>query len=224
MIIDLDFLKTQLGIDLADDSRDENLQHFLDIATSIVECEVKRPLFQATRTEYYDGNGQRELCLLRRPVTEIVSVHEDCRGFFGSYPDSFDPNTELVSGEDYALKLDAIFGDQGTSESGILIRIDSVWPRVRLNRRENLNLQVAHSLGSIRVQYEAGYSADNMPANLKYAVAALVGLVQSTAAQGFSLQSESLDYYSYTRGSGEDELKRIEDVRSILRKFRSPVF
>lgn len=223
-IIDLAYLKIQLGIDAGDTSNDTQLQQFIDQAEAIIKRYVKRPLEEATTIEYYNGNGRRQLVLKRRPVTSVTSVHEDQSGFFGDPSDSFDSSTELTEGEDFAIRRDNRFGDPTHSASGMLVRMGAVWPRVRLDRSYNIHSQLAHGLGNIRVEYTAGYSVATMPEDLKYAVATLVSIIRGAADQGFTYQSESLDYYSYNRGSSEDERQQIQDIKNVLGGYMEKVF
>lgn len=82
----------------------------------------------------------RIIQLRNTPVRSITEVREDATGYFGQEPGSFGPNTVLISGSDYFLKLDSA----GISWSGHLVRRAFWFPM---------------TIGSVMVTYVAGLTA-----------------------------------------------------------------
>lgn len=68
-------LKTYLGITTA--SEDALLTMLLDSANDFVEGYIGREIASASYTEYFDGDGQREILLNNYPVASITSFEEN---------------------------------------------------------------------------------------------------------------------------------------------------
>src|SRR5262249_14705165 len=80
-------------------------------------------------------------------------------------------NPALVYGIDYAMKLDwdstGAGGSPDSSRSGLLYRINELWPKPIYAQRNMLSSFVGPSLGNIKVNYTAGYTVDQLPAPLR---------------------------------------------------------
>lgn len=143
-------------------------------------------------TEYYDGRNSRELVLMRKPVTSVVSVFEDYNGYYGQGEDAFPADSELIAGEDYALVL------QGPEHAGILVRLkNEVWPYLRYRGYLRLADSIVKTFGSVKVTYRYGtvpYTANTVPADILEA-AYIEGIARyNTQLNGMGTQnSSSLD-------------------------------
>jgi hypothetical protein len=142
--------------------------------------------------EYYDGQNARELVLGRKPVVNVVSVHEDIQGFYDQGEDPFPSNSELVAGVDYALQL------KGPMHTGILVRLQNkVWPFLRFRGYLRLANSVVSTFGSVKVDYEYGtvpYQKDTVPADISEAAYLEAIARYNTQLNGMGTQnSSSLD-------------------------------
>ena len=75
MIASLSELKSYLWI--TDSSQDTILTIFLDSADDFVRSYIGREIESATYTEYFDGDGQREILMKNYPVTTLTSFEEN---------------------------------------------------------------------------------------------------------------------------------------------------
>ena len=158
-------LATVLGVSTSAN----NLDNAVLWSQRAAEAFVGYPLERATVTEYYPrsntaverdvfvdqpvtsslwtrGYASRRhvLNLSRLPVqTSGLTVYEDDGAYGGQVSGSFASSTALTLGEDFVLDI----GQDGVSESGRLLRIGGAWPS---------------RIGSVKVTYSAGYSANEL--------------------------------------------------------------
>lgn len=168
-------------------------------------------------TEYYSGDGTRMLQLKQRPVQSVSSIYVDSSGYYGQGTDAFASSTLLTAGQDYALAL----SNATESESGVVYRLGDVWSGVNAAPVDQLRYQGETGLGNIKVTYFAGYAP--IPYDLQAACEMMIARFWTTLSKGGALQSESLDYYSYTRLSPELEQKALDGVASMLAPYRQLV-
>ena len=91
--------------------------------------------------------------LLNIPVVSITSLKEDSGGFYGKVSGSF-ASTSLTEGTDFVLDLTNVESN-GYSMTGLVWRRGGRWPS---------------SEGSVQVTYSAGWTAEEMPEEIKQAV------------------------------------------------------
>jgi hypothetical protein len=188
VIVSLAELKTLLGI--GGTAQDARLNLLIPIAEQVVKDFCRREFELQSYTEFYSGNGSKFLVLRQFPVTSVEHVWEDADGMYGQNPDSaFGPETELVAGHDYSLRLDS--NPAGFSGSGTLVRDNGPWPDRYLTRFAGfLTTDRSAEFGSIKVQYTAGYAA--VPQPLKLAVCNLVAIFRDQVNQPGPLVEEQL--------------------------------
>ena len=176
-------------------------------------------VYRHTVTEYYDGTGTQNLCLRRTPVPAdgIASLYLDFAGNAGSTTGSFGPDTLMTAGVDYFLDCDSLFGD-GMSYSGIVKRIDAVWPMRRRRPQDRLAYGLEKLPGCLKVTYAAGYRL--IPYALKRAVWDLTTFQAVAAVWGRIPTSEAGEGYSRSFGSWEEEAKSIASVQSFIQPFQ----
>lgn len=198
---DLRTMKTLLDLDPGDTSQDKKLNFFNEYAAGIIEELLDRDFTYKARTRFYDGTGTQKLCLRHRPVYpappagySALSVVIDESGEWGEASGSF-TNTALTYGTDYSLKLDM---DDGGSRSGILYRINDYWPKPQVRQRGLLTPFLGPDMGSIKVTYTAGYTADTLPANIRLAAELIIARLNQLFPLGLIASGES---YSDTAGS-----------------------
>lgn len=173
-------------------------------------------------TEYHGGDGTQQICLRQTPVQSINSLYYDEGGYYGSSPDPFPAATLLTDGVHYALRRDSI-DSPSDSDSGIVERIGTVWgARSERTFRGLLAASTAPGQGNIKVTYTAGFRV--VPYDLQLAVHRAVAEIRMTSESGGGMQSESLDYYSYTRLSAVEEAAAMTSVRGLLKRFKKWVF
>jgi hypothetical protein len=159
---------------------------------------MNRPGFTyKNRTEYYKGTGTQKLLLRSRPVyprvgqSDQIAVYLDEAGFYGSVSGAFtQSNSQLTYGTDFALQIDQ---EDGSSRSGILIRINNLWPRPQNRIAGLLSPFIGEGHGTIKVVYSAGYHIDNLPAQLRMAANLMVQRLRYIMPLGVELASESYE-------------------------------
>jgi len=174
-------------------------------------------VFARTYTEYYDGTGSRELVLRHRPVQSITSVYVDDDGYYGEGSSPFASADLLTAGEDYCLKRDNA-SESEASLSGVLLRIGSVWSRPSARVSGLLSSVRGNATGNIKVTYVAGYL--RAQPDVALATNQLIAELRRSARDGGALQSESYDYYSYTRQAASEQLTTLSSAMSLLRRFK----
>ncbi len=218
---DLSVLKAVLEIDDCDKSEDKRLLFFLEWASRWIEELLDRPGFSyALRTEYLDGNGSPNLLLKFRPVypTPPILVYYDSSGNFASASGTFDPSTTAFTyGTDFCLRIDQ---QDGTSRSGILYRINALWPRAYKRQGGYLSPFQVDNLGCVKVVYYAGYTVDNLPSPIRMACTTLIGKMRNFFPLGMEVGNEgykdrSLGYLMTNR----DYL--LNTVKDMLLNYRN---
>ena len=207
-IASLTQVKTHLGISVA--TYDTQLTQWLDAAISAVINYCGTSFEQATRTEYYEPDGNK-LVLQNRPVISVTSVYENAGAYWGSADNPWTSDFLLTAGVDYALQTDAreLSATYGyTSRSGIIIRIGRRWARRYANLRQpglsgyNLSVPDLPAQGSVKVVYVSGYTS--VPAAVTQAVLWEADAYRSRAGKGGQqLTAESLGEYSYSLAQQE---------------------
>ena len=174
--------------------------------------------FAKSFTEFYCGDGTPKLVLSQKPVLSITSIYSDSAGYYGEPAGAFGTEKLLVAGTDYALVRDNNAAPE-KSLSGIVARITGVWPNASEKIRGLLSLGVTKGIGNLKVTYVAGYV--NIPNDLQTACCNAVGILRRLAPNGASMQSESLDYYSYSlaSGAGAAEFGNVMDTLKSYKKW-----
>lgn len=192
---DLLEIKVLLGLDPGNTAQDSKLLILNTVVGEWLGEWLNRPGFDLkARTEYYDGTGTQNLLLRSRPVytTPTVQVFADSNGNWGSTSGSFDTaTTELVYGDDFALRLDP--GEEGRSRSGILVRLNAYWDKPSVRQRGLLSPFIGQANGNVKVVYTAGYTVDSLPAQLRMAANLLVARLNYVWPLGVELGSESYE-------------------------------
>jgi hypothetical protein len=165
-------------------------------------------------TEYYGGYGTPELVLRERPVQSITSIYEDGDGNWGRTAGAFASDTLLVDGTDYALDLK----NSAVSLSGIVERLNGVWPNVTGRGAGLLGAEPLPGRGNIKVTYIAGYGEP--PDDVVLAVHNMIAEVRITGPMGGALTSESYEGYSYTRASASEQAAMLSSAKALLRNYR----
>jgi hypothetical protein len=171
--------------------------------------------FARQYTEYISGNGQTRLWLKETPVLSVASVYQDDKAHWGAGDDPFPASALLVAGTDYALVRDG--NPNEVSKTGGLEKIGGVWNGAMQNLRGRLVPDDVPGTGNIKVTYTAGYR--RLPSDLQLAVLTVANSIKASAQSGGPMQSESLDYYSYTRMDAGAEARAIGSAKQLLAAF-----
>lgn len=202
LLTDLVEVKTVMEIDIGDKSEDIALNFYIEQISSWIQEWLNRDLELKTRTEFYSGTGTQRLCLKSRPVfPDSLSVYVDGSAYYGSAPNAFDPTASLLTyGQDYFIEIDTVNFDPltnsplpSTSRSGVLVRIKDVWPRPTARVAGLLSPFLTRDYGSIKVTYEAGYTADTLPAVIRSAANLGVARMRYIFPLGMEIGSESYE-------------------------------
>ena len=192
---DLREVKALLQILPNDTRKDVVLTFLIEMASAWIEELLGRTGFldQKSRTEYYAGTGTQRLLLRARPVLPsptIVVYVDDEGGFYGSKSGSFSSGTTQTYGDDFCLDIDS---DDGTSRSGILVRINSFWPKPAVRQVGYLSPFIGSGFGNIKITYTGGYTVANLPSQLRMACNILVAKLDNLFPLGMVLTSESYE-------------------------------
>jgi len=193
-LTDVNECKVFLQIDPADTSEDLRLGFFIEMASAWIEESLNRvgQINYQSRTQYYKGSGTPKLLLRARPVftSPTIQAWKDSGAWYGSVTDSFSSSNALTYGTDFALEIDQ---DDGSSRSGILLRINDYWPKRGLRQTGYLSPFVGESFGIIKIIYTAGYTQDTLPAPLRLACNTLVAELKQLFPLGFLLAGENYE-------------------------------
>lgn len=164
-------------------------------------------------------HGPLVIHLSNRPVRSITEIREDTNGNFGQESGSFAAATALTSGSDYFLEID----EGGVCRTGAVRRSNgSRWPV---------------ALGSVRVDYVAGYSADELRGDVSdhsNDASDIMLAVQVAAAYWMSktdhlqegkvgaITGERLGDYSYSVDASTmaDPDKLPDEAKGLLKPYR----
>lgn len=211
-------VKARLGIAATSTAQDALLTEIVAEADSTLKNYLGQNVEQATYTEYYLGNGRRELLLRQLPVMSITSIALDADGYFGYGENPFATGDLLTAGVDYAL--DRSSNSEG-SGSGIVYRINAVWPAASEFSRNLLTTGIAAATGNIKVVYVAGYSS--VPKRFQAWATRLACWKYATDSRGVAMQSESHSdsAYSYSVGDlkGMNENEVLKSITGGAREF-----
>lgn len=164
--------------------------------------------YAKTFTDYLCGKGDSTLILKESPVLSVTSVYLDDSAYFGDAAGAFAADTLLTSGEDYALD----------KARGFLIRIGTTWPNINERGVGLLASGVSDGVGNVKVTYTPGY-AEGVPYDIQQAAGNLVAELLATAETGGGMQSESVDYYSYSRASAAEQAQMLSSVKGMLARY-----
>jgi len=213
-------IKGFLNIASGDTTFDSWIDAIQPAAEAVIKKYCDRDFESATYTEFYRGENKNWFCLKQTPVTSITSIHLDRTGYYGKNPDgSFQTADLLVEGVDYVLD----WKNASLSETGIVYRINEVWPYFNRETRSGsgtLSWIFTPSPGNIKVVYVAGYAT--IPQDIQMAVAMLVAEEQKSLPRGGTVFSERIGDYSYEM-AGErmmGKLQAIGSLRQILSRYR----
>ena len=182
----------------------------------------------AGQVDYYSGNGEQNLVLRRPFVSAVNSVKIDAFGAFGKGPNAFGAGTTLTNGSDYVLNYDGDVGGSGIGKSGLLVCLRSsvlwmpsdfvynVYQGGGLSYREPPAWAIGK--GNLKVDYDFGFAAADMPLDIKAAVSTCVSIFANTMKYGGMLNNESLARYSYSLALNKDN--QFGTVRQLLSRYR----
>lgn len=147
-----------------------------------------------------------------------LSVWLDGAGAYGSNVSAFDSTKMLTPGLDYALVPD--MPDGFSSRSGLIERLNGVWPGGALYARGLLAASVGPGRGNVRVQYSSGFTT--IPKDLETAENLLVAFAYNLKGGTARIQGEGFQGYNYSLASvGTPEyLLKASGAAFILERYR----
>jgi len=212
-------MKSILEIDPNDTSEDVNLNFFNEWASAWFEEWINRPMLKRERTEYYNGTGTQKILLKSRPVystpTPVCVVND--RGAFGTLSGSF-TGTPLTWGTDFTLFFDN--QEDGTCRNGILLRLNTSWPINYVRSAGLLSPYLGPSYGSVKITYTAGYTVDNMPAQLRMSMNLLIAKMRFIFPLGLDLTSDSYEERSIS-WANQNKTYLLSLVQPLWQPFRN---
>ncbi len=158
-------------------------------------------------------------------------VYFDPNGYYGTNVNSFNQQTQLTQGNNYSPFIDT----ERMSNRGLIRRVGGnvgAWwgggygSYSGTQQNSSISKLAASRLagwpigfGNLKVVYTAGWTQDNIPADLSYACQALVAVMIRSQPMGALLQSEGLGAYNYSLLSYGDD-PQMGDIRRILARYR----
>ena len=169
-------------------------------------------------TEYLNGTNTNEILLSETPivVSDLAAVYFDQTGAWGQGPSAFASTTALVAGTDYALKVDQ--RDGVTSKSGILTRLNGVWPGIGARTPGRLAIPIEQGRGNLKIVYNGGYRA--VPAQIANEANKMIAKLMALDS-GFITTSESFEDRTTAIDLGPwSNLLLTPEVVSVLYSFK----
>jgi hypothetical protein len=234
-------VRLALSIPASNTLDDARIDFLIPLATSaIVEWLGRDPRSQ-NYTEFYSGNGLRELALRQRPVTAVSRLNIDSAGFYSQGPNAFPSNNDLIEGTDFAIQFDSFVSGINASRRGILERLNGgVWDILSRDsffaggwyggfsyqyatNTGKLAREVSTRLygGNILVAYTAGYTT--IPNDIVLAATLYVTMLRRTIKfGGWMPQSENLGEYGYSLASMSQlgMAPEVGTIRQLLSRYR----
>ncbi len=213
---DLHEIKSVLQIDPEDLSEDKTLGFYIEWVSSWFEEILNRDFVYKTRTQYYRGSGTQKLLLRNRPVYPAptnplylpIQVTYDSSGYYGSAPGAFTnaggTSSAYTYGVNYCLQIDQ---DDGSSRSGILLRIGDAWLKPTVRQAGLLSPFIGDDMGSYQVIYTAGYTVETLPGIVRAAANELVAKLRFHFPLGFDTSGDSYE---------EKSVSILNDARNYL--------
>lgn len=181
--------------------------------------EGENGIFVKKVTQYYNGNNQSAFQLKHRPVRSVSALYFDADGYYGQGTDAFSSDDLLTAGTDYYLDIDQ---DDGTSRSGMVWKASGTWyGRVRSYQGMLLGRTV-DGTGNIKATYTPGFLT--IPYPVRAAVNRMAISVFAKRASSGTFKTESLDFYSYTRMTAEEEAHELDSVKSLVAPYKAWTF
>lgn len=193
----LEELKSHIGIDLTDTSKDIDLTIYINGVCNAVEKMIGRNIMATDYTEKYKGTNSPELILKHYPVNSIADVNYVLDG------------TIYRTLDDYEYDID--------EESGILTN-DRGW---RLQGYSSyMSDKIDYPRRHIQVQYNAGYT--EAPPDLKLVCLQYISdSYVMDNSQGGTFKSYSI---SDVRMDFKDEIKFSEEQRKVILSYKGMHF
>lgn len=220
ILTDLRELKAELEVLDSDTVEDKKLLLFAEAASDMIEEYLGRKVGKEARTEYYSGTNTQFLPLRCRPVftSPTILVSEDSSGFWGTTSGAFPSDTALTYGVDFGLQIDQ---DDGTSRSGVLVKINRYWDRPYVRRAGLLSPYFDHANGNIKVTYTAGYSVDKLPAAIRFACNALIMRMNHLMPFGFPTTGDTYEERSLQYQLPQRNVLMDQIVKPLLFSHRN---
>lgn len=213
----LEQFKAYMGIgpDESDATQDAQIAAIIPGVDRAIKNDIRRRIERGTVTQYLNGNNQESLRLRETPVVpDDMQVFVDSTGYSGQGPNAFGAETELTQGTDYYLPVDQ---EDGTSLSGLLVRIGCVWPGRIVRSGNRLVAERVDGQRNIKVVYTGGYLT--VPEDLVMLANQLVGWV-AKRLDGQQIQSERIDEYSYTMAGSKEAQNSIVGASDTIKRYR----
>jgi hypothetical protein len=200
MYTELSLVKSILGIETADTSKDVILNRLINVASAFIDTETDRTFGETTITESYEGSDSNELILNNYPVSSITSIKiEDEEFDSGDY--TLEKEEGLVYRDGYWVSCTNVFGG---------IRTDPNYNSIRKN---------------IEIEYTYGYKLPgeegrDFPYDLEQVAIDLVVSDYKLLGKDNNITSEEILDTKYTY----DLTRRVSNKsRTILKKFNRVV-
>lgn len=150
-----------------------------------------------------------------------LAVWEDSLGAWGSGDNAFASTSQLVEGQDFALRRDQV---DGSSDSAMVCRLNNIWGNLWQREALALSSHLIPGQGNIKVTYWAGY--DSLPPDLELACIKSIAKARNNRLYGEALASQSYSdkvaNYAYTLANLPDVKFGLlsGEVGAILANYR----
>lgn len=199
--------KTWKGISAS--TYDAQLAVVIPAAQSLAEKFCNRKFENATYTEKFSGTGWTQIVVSNAPITDIdfISVADASGAGFTLSSDDFTYSTDDSGIIGFSPAI------EGTTAVGRLGPLDTI-PWVN-------SPNFSPGFLNVSVGYDGGYTSQDMPASLKFAMYSLIDVMLGSAIQQpgmMNFKSEDLGNYSYANWSAQDRKAFMELNFGIWRR------
>ncbi len=190
------------ALDISTSEHDAKLNGYINRASGMIETYCKRRFASTAYTsEEYAGTGTNRLQLQNFPISTLTSVERLSNSDFSNQ------SWESLNARDFTII------NEGGSNHGSIYFVTGVF-----------NSALVPGVDNYRVSYTAGYSATDMPYDLREACIEIVSYLFNSRRKDPLLKGETLQKYSYTRDSigGMGGIIKALGLEAILDSYRTP--
>jgi hypothetical protein len=213
-------LKLHLG--LTTTAQDDRLAQLVPEIDDAVKRYLGRNVEAEDRTDYYDGNGQRDLILRHPPISAITNVWVDATGSYGDGPNAFASTTLQVAGQDYVLVRD----DGTRSLSGLLRAVGFGFNGALTAYPSNIAAKWRRRVwpvgeGNVKVEQRSGWEEGDVPRDILLACDQFGAFVYRTATYGglYIGSSVHLGEFSKSLLATRGQYPEIGSVQQLLAQY-----
>jgi hypothetical protein len=145
-----------------------------------------------------------------------LAIWQDDNALWNQAEGAFAADTQLIPGQDYALKVDQA---DGGSRCGLVYNANGYWDAPFTYTPGVISPALGPFYGNIMVQYTAGYGV--IPAQIEMACNMAISKFRNLAGYGQALVSENYEEYNYALANQLLPHALSPEVRSMLARYKN---